>query len=408
MKIHSIILASAMLATAAISCSDKNELDERLNLVTLQSTFPEGMTHYSISFKDMTVTFTELNTRETYTATAPHMAASLNISLPTGTYDYSGIINFTQTLEDGSQKELLLRAVGSSVTITGDCDLPVEWFKSTPSQGLLISEIYAAGSPNAAHTGGIRDAYIRIYNNSDRIMYADGLAIVESDFVNSRANDYTVMTPANDRDLNFTVGVIWVIPGGGKDVAIEPGESITLTDQAIDWSSQVEGALDLSGADFEWYDDVAQDTDNPSVPNLEKWFSYSNTVWIMSNQCNRSYALVRFPQGMTVEKYLAEYKGSYDYIHPATGTQLRKEKAYLIPNGWIVDGVNLGNRETYVRGALSSSIDASYACISEKNSDKQRFGKKFIRKVAATTADGRGILQDTDDSASDFILTTAR
>lgn len=408
MKKISFILASIAVCAGFVSCSDNDEPEEQPNLITLQSTFPEGMDHYSIHFQDMTVTFTELNTRQTYTATAEHLAASLNIFLPTGTYDYSGIVNYTQTLEDGSDKELALRTVGSSVTIAGDRDLAITWFKSTPSQGLLISEIYAAGSHNAAHTGGIRDAFIRIYNNSDVTMYADGLAIVESDFVNSRANDYDILTPENDRDVNFTVGVVWVIPGNGHDVAIEPGKSITVTDQAIDWSAQVEGALDMTGADFEWYDDVALDTDNPSVPNLDKWFSYSNTIWIMSNQCNRSYALVRFPEGMTADKYLADYKGAYDYIHPATGKQLRKEKAYLIPNEWILDGVNLGNREMYVRGALASSIDASYACISEKNSDPQRFGKKFSRKVAMTTVDGREILQDTDDSASDFILKAAK
>lgn len=406
MKFHSFILASMALCTALASCSDKDEPEEQSHLVTLQNTFPDGMNHYTVSFKDMTVTFTELNTRQTYTATSPHLAASLNIFLPTGTYDYSGTVNYTQALEDGTQKDLLLRTVGSSVTVTGDMDLDLTWFRSTPSQGLLISEIFAAGSFNATHTNGLRDSYIRIYNNSSETLYADGMAVVESDFVNSRASDYTILTPANDRNVNFTVGTVWVIPGTGKDVAVEPGRYITIVDQAIDWSAQVEGALDHTGADFEWYDDVALDTDNPSVPNLEKWFSYSKTIWIMSNQCNRSYALVRFPQGMTAERYLADYKGGYDYIH-TLGTQMHKENAYLIPNEWIVDGVNLGDRENFVRGALASSIDASFACISEKGKDPLRFGKAFARKTAATTPDGRVILHDTDDSSADFTLIQA-
>lgn len=404
MKIYSVIIASAILATSFASCSDKDEPQEQSHLVTLQNNFPEGIEHYTVMFNDMSVTFTELNTRQTYTTTASHMAASVNISLPTGIYDYSGVINYSQLLGDGSTKELALRTVGTSVTITGDQELTLDWFLSTPSEGFVFSEIYAAGSPNATGKSGLKDTYIRIYNNSSETLYADGLAICESDFVNSRTNDYTILTPENDLNVNFTAGTVWVIPGNGTDVPVEPGKSITIVDQAIDWSAQVEGALNLTGADFEWYDDHAMDTDNPSVPNLDKWFSYSATIWIISNQCNRSYALVRMPEGMTAEAYLAEYKAPYKYIHPTTGNEMTKQNACRIPNSWIIDGVNLGNRETYVHGALAPSIDASFACISEKNSDPARFGKVFVRKTATTTPDGRVILQDSDDSAADFIL----
>ena len=148
---------------------------------------------------------------------------------------------------------------------------------SNPSQGLVLSEIYAAGSFNAKKTGGIRDNYIRIYNNSDATLYADGLAICESDFVNSKTNNNTILTEANFRENNFTAGTVWVIPGNGKEVPVEPGKYITIADRAINWGEETEGGLNLTGADFEWYDDHKLDTDNPDVPNLEKWFSYSAT-----------------------------------------------------------------------------------------------------------------------------------
>ena len=87
-------------------------------------------------------------------------------------------------------------------------------------QGFVIAEIYAAGSPNAAGTGGLKDTFVRIYNNSDETLYADGLAIVESDFVNAKASNHKILTGANDRNKNFTAGVVWVIPGAGKDVPV--------------------------------------------------------------------------------------------------------------------------------------------------------------------------------------------
>lgn len=411
MKKFAFIIASLSLCAGFSSCSDDNDTPEEQKFtVALDNNFPEDFSSEDAEFLNSTITFTELNTRVSYTfsSEAEDNNAVESVTLPVGIYDYAGEINYTTTLSDGAEKALLLRTIGNSITITGAQTLTLDWFKSTPSEGFVISEIFAAGSPNATGKNGLKDTYIRIYNNSAETLYADGLAICESDFVNSRTNDYTILTPENDLNVNFTAGTVWVIPGNGKDVAVEPGEYITIVDQAIDWSAQVEGALNLTDADFEWYDDHAMDTDNPSVPNLNKWFSYSNTIWIISNQCNRSYALVKMPEGMTAESYLAEYKGSYKYIHPATGKEMTKQNACRIPNSWIIDGVNLGNLETFVHGALAPSIDASFASISEKNSDPQRFGKVFVRKTATTTPDGRVILQDSDDSAADFLLKSTR
>lgn len=411
MKKFAFIIATLPLLAGFASCSDdKGEPEEEKYTVTLDSQFPTDFASEEVEFVSSSLTFTELNTRSVYTLTSTQEDENPmeSISLPVGIYDYAGEINYTVTLSDGSEKALMLRAIGSSVTVTSDCTLTLDWFLSNPTQGFVISEIYATGSPNATGKSGLKDTFVRIYNNSDKTLYADGLAFCESDFVNARTSDFTILTPENDLNVNFTAGTVWVIPGNGQDVPVNPGEYITIADQAIDWSEQVAGALNLTDADFEWYDDHALDTDNPSVPNLDKWFSYSATIWIMSNQCNRSYALVRMPEGMTAESYVAEYKRPYTYIHPATGKEMTKQNACLIPNSWIVDGVNLGNRESYVHGALAPSIDASFACISEKNSDPQRFGRKFIRKSATTTADGRVILQDTDDSAADFILTQAK
>ena len=83
---------------------------------------------------------------------------------------------------------------------------------------------------------------------------------------------------------------------------------------------------------------------------------------------------------------------------------MHNDKAYLIPNQWIPDGVNLGNNETYVTGALGKAVDISFASISDYNKDPNRFGKLFRRKNATVRADGTAILMDSNDSAEDFSL----
>lgn len=405
-KFHSLVLSALLIGAVVTSCSDSGEPAEAKVDVTVSNTLPDDFTGAAVSSASMT--FTELNTRQSSTFTFDGADAVWEIDLAPGLYDYTGEINYITTLPDGSEKAWRLRAVGNSVNVVRSTAITPSWFKaSLSSEGLIISEIYATGSPKADGKSGLRDAYIRIYNNSSETLYADGLGFVESDFTNSTASDYQILTPANDRSVNFTVGAVWVIPGNGQDVPIAPGEYITIADQAIDWSEQVSGALDLTGADFEWYDNHAMDTDNPAVANLDKWFSYSATIWIMNNQCLKSYALVRFPQGTTAESYLAGYKGEYDYIS-TTGSQMHKSKAYLIPNGWIIDGVNLSNSEQFVRGALAPSIDSSYASVSDKKSDPNRFGRKFVRKTSYTAPDGRVVLQDTDDSAADFQLVSVK
>lgn len=388
-----------LIPMLAVSCIDDDDVAGVDDItVSFNNQWPEGVAEETITSAE--ITFHELNSGQKVKLNP--IGSDLG-SLPLGVYDYEGMVKASCPVGDetGSVIEKTLRVSGSSLTVSSPVAIRLEWFYSNPGGTLVFSEIYAAGSPNATATGGLRDSYFRIYNNTSETIYADGLGIVESTFVNSRTNAFEILTPANDRQVNFTVGTVWVIPGSGTDVPILPGQSIKIADQAIDWGAQVAGALDHTDADFEWYDDNAMDTDNPSVPNLEKWYCYSNTIWIMSNQCNRSYALVRFPEGTSAESYLADWHGAFDYIS-IIGTQMTNNNAYLIPNSWIVDGVNLGNSESYVYGALGNSVDISFASISDIDKDANRFGRVFRRKTATVDADGVALLQDTNDSAADF------
>lgn len=393
---NAMIVAVALFAGASfVACSDDND-DPNVLAVAFNSQLPEG-----VSIDDVTsaiLNLHELNTGADYTVNplSAEMAA-----IPLGVYDYNGTMKITATADDGTTIEKTLRTVGHSVNITADTRLSLDWFFSNPGGTLVISEIYTTGSLNAKGTGGLYDGYFVIYNNSDKVVYADGIGFCESQLNNEVSSDYEILTAANDREANFTARAIYVIPGKGTDYPLQPGESLKIADQAIDWSAQLPHALNHTDADFEWYDEHKLDTDNPDVPNLDKWFSYSATIFLMDNQSRRSYALIKFPEGMTAEQYVAEYDGTYNYINAKTGTTMTQSKVKLVPYEWIIDGVNLCNDAEWFRGALSKTVDISYASISDIKSDPNRFGRAFRRKVA-TEVDGRKILQDTNDSAADF------
>ena len=398
MVFNKSIITRAMLcvalAASVSACSDDDPAP------IYQITATEQLPAAGLTLKDVVINFTEINTGNVITVNSLS-----SINLPAGTYNIDG--NAKATDADGVEKQL--RTVAKNVVITETSkSIKLEWFFYNADNSFVFSEMYVSGTLNAKGSGGLLDVFFKIYNNTDEVLYADGLAICESQMLNTTSNK--ILTEASFPENNFTTQVVYVIPGKGTDVPVQPGESLLIVDQAIDWSAEMPAALDLRNADFEWYDEVTSgsvmDTDNPDVPNLDKWFSYSPTIWRVSIQCNRSYALVRFPQGMTAEQYLANYAGDYDYIG-VTGKQMTASKCYRVPNDWIIDGVNMCIASKFTQAALSPQIDMSYTSIADEDLVTLRCSRKFVRKQAGTSPAGNVILQDTNDSANDFVIAYA-
>ena len=381
-----LLLACVLTAPAMMSCSDDNSTP--IYDVVIAPQLPEG---YVI--ESQTINFTEVNTGVVTTVDNPN-----DLQLPAGTYN----IEATATASNGSVQKNM-RAVAQNVVITETSrSVDLTWFFYNPNSSLVISEIYL-GSLNATGKGLLYDSYIEIYNNTDETIYADGLAICEGSLNNSTS--YPELTPAPEEE--FLVGTVYVIPGNGTDHPIAPGKSIKIVDQAIDWAASVDGALNHTDADFEWYDEVTigtiRDTDNQSVPNLEKWYSYSATIWILSQQANRSYAIARIPEGIDAKSYLADYSTSLSYYFTFTNKYVTQNNKYYIPLSWIVDGVNLCPASTQLFLCLPPAIDISYKSINDDpQSASDRAYRKFVRREAGKSPEGNIILQDTDDSAADF------
>lgn len=384
-----VLFVCALMTTAMVSCSDDDKIVPVYE-IAVSPALPAG---YVID--SQTINFTEINTGAVTTSTDIN-----NLRLAAGIYN----IEATALVSSGeTQGQKNMRAIAQNVVISETTrTITLDWFFYNPNNSLVISEIYL-GSLNATGKGLLYDSHISIYNNTDETIYADGLAICEGTLNNS--SSYPDLTPApGDR---FLVGTVYVIPGSGTDYPIEPGKSITIVDQAIEWSAEVAGAQDYRDADFEWYDEVTigtiRDTDNPSVPNLDKWYSYSATIWILSQQANRSYAIARIPEGVTADSYLKDYACSYTYYFTFTEQYMTRENQYYIPLDWIIDGVNLCPASTQEFLCLPPSIDISYKSINDDpQSASDRAYRMFVRREAGKSAEGNIILQDTDDSARDF------
>ncbi|WP_418445074.1 DUF4876 domain-containing protein, partial [Barnesiella intestinihominis] len=90
--------------------------------------------------------------------------------------------------------------------------------------------------------------------------------------------------------------------------------------------------------------------------------------------------------------------------YTATNGKEMTKKGYDVPVAWVLDAVNLGNTG-FERIATPAVLDRSYATTGIAGTDKTRFGRSFIRKVASSTG-SYTVYQDTDDSANDFTFTT--
>lgn len=331
------------------------------------------------------VTLTTTTTAETIKANTEN--GSVAFSLAPGIYN---VLVEGASNEDGVAYTLSgsdrLTAVeeGASVTVT---------VKASKAAALIFKEVYYSGHEDWY----FRDQYYEIYNNSDQTVYADGLCICALEMYDYDGTpiEYDIA----DADKYVFGQQVWQIPGDGDDYPVAPGESIVVAQWATDHSQEsLGGALgkDLTGAEFEailgestlWNGTVI--TDNPAI-NMNQFASaYSLPQWLTAVG---GASLVMFfpPEDMDGTKLT--YTVGSDSIYGA---------CLAIPISCVVDGIHTcESSETALSTQISSDIDAGYVCCSGIY-----VNESIVRKVAETKEDGRKVYQDTNNSLSDFEVTT--
>ncbi len=340
---------------------------------------------------DLAVTAHDINMNRDYTDT------TLTLTLPLGYYDLT-----VNAQGDGNP----IRAYGRGVKLTQDCmvDLYAD-FVSTGDHNFVLAEIFFAGTETPEGKRYIGDKYFVIFNNSSDTLAADGLILIESDLNSVQKYD---LGDHDFRNRYFAVDAMYRITGDGQTNLVAPGHALLIADNAMDHTAANANSFDLSQADFEWYDVSssagATDVDNPDVPNLDKLYCYTYTIWVPHNQGHKSFGLARFPEGMTAEQYFAtdSFYIQYNYeLVTSAGTFSQSKKSYVLPNEWIVDAVNMAPSETFQWLTFSEKLDAGYAYVAPTGSDVTRFGKAVRRKTKGTIND-RLVLQDTNNSTDDF------
>jgi len=276
---------------------------------------------------------------------------------------------------------------------------------AAPKAGeLIIEEVYFTGTLIEGAEQGSQDQYIKLTNVADHSLYVDRVMFVRN-YINGTITDVGAYYEYPELNDGLAVDDMYVIPGAGTEHLVKPGESVVIAIDALNFAEGDEAnpnALDLSGADFEMYDEneYYPDTDNPDVENLDIWFKQSRTITILHHSGLESYAIALIPEGETAESIMTNHHwtGTY-YFHFNEYNfdyAIDDDDVWVIPGEWVLDAVNSCSKDSYFRNPWGPAFDAGYATIVDKYNDIARFGKSIRRKVV----DGK--FADTNNSTNDF------
>lgn len=394
-KLIYMLAAAALVSAGAVSCSDE-KTDDPVEPVTVSSSMrlnggnvlvnvPEA--DFDVSIPDEASSWVDVNEAETEGRT---------------------LVLEVAKNETGAERQTTV-----TVTRKGRSDLlatvTIKQSNVAAKNGeFVIEEIYFTGTalPETGSPDKYQgDQYIKIRNNTDEDLYADGmLLILQSSVLSNMEGE---IPAAVDFREEYCAGqAFYAIPGSGRDVPVKAGESLIIVNNAQNHLESNPDSWDATTADFEWYDESSNenflDTDNPAVPNLDKWYAQTLTVHSLHNRGAYGIAIAMPPAGTTGEQFLQDHPIGDGYYYSPNGSDYEMPiKGYFVPNEWVLDAVNTGGRNTFGMAPWGTSLDAGYTWCSTEDSDPDRFNKSVIRK---TGADGK--LVDTNNSSNDFTPNT--
>ncbi|MFV0593306.1 MAG: DUF4876 domain-containing protein [Draconibacterium sp.] len=263
---------------------------------------------------------------------------------------------------------------------------------SIETEGFVIKELYTSGSRTPEGSTYSADKFVEIYNNSDKVLFSDGLCFGAVRYEKTYEPNVWV-----DQNRNLLPRIpLWsfaaIVPGSGQEHPIQPGESFVIALSGLNHRDDPNGnpnSIDLSGATWEMYVENGKYVDVPSVPNILMQRITLGTAMIMNTK-GMICILFRLPS----DNYEQIFTNPDNLMIEPGGIF----NCFMVPYGWVIDGVEnafLNDLGVYKR--LPNSIDVGY--IQHSGS----YEGVSIRRKVKEVIDGRTIYQDTNNSSNDFL-----
>ena len=417
-----------------ISCKKDNTpgvqpLDIKLNLK-----YASAELNGKLDLSKVVVKVTNLSTKTSMTYSPTQGVVNL-VSIMPGEYDIDASITIPKDQYFNSTGEAIFEDVTfnaaiKKVNLTSSSSLDLELIAGLLGN-FVIKQIYYAGSDNK--DGALyRDQFFEVYNNTDRVLYADSLYFGRLWGRQRNTNEAVYYQNNGQLDWSKSLGMtgeeaantdyvylrdLFMIPGNGKSYPVEPGKSIVIAQNALNHKVPFVGnngkevtikrpelTVDLSNASFEvYYGDIpgnkpfASDIDNLKVPNVQI-LDYVGNDWILDNLGRDAYVIFKHADRAAVTNLPSYPEPS---INPPGATV---KKYRQLPVNWIMDAVDVQPNTTDERipKKLPPALDAGFTFVTLGGYSSQ----SVIRKTDKTT-NGVRKLKDTNNSTADFVVIKA-
>ncbi len=300
-------------------------------------------------------------------STEVNIDSRTSVFTATTTTNAAGIAGFDH-LATGSYSVIARREIylgSAKKTFTGSFTLLVQGnaslsdtilVKPIASSQLMINEINFCGS--CASSYYFYDQYVEVYNASTDTMYLDGDILTRQS-----------QTLAPDMEtVDYTLAIYaFQFPGTpvtGREYPIRPKQFMVVAADAVNHKLYCANAMDLSNADWEFFNALGNDYDNPAVPNVNS--ITGRTTDFLINLAHNGVVL-------------------------ATGEEwtIDADNDVRIPVKNVIDGVEYSSDPSSAK-YMTARIDAGFAGIG-------------ILRYSGYSTERRELGLDTNDSTFDFL-----
>ena len=313
----------------------------------------------------------------------PTIVEGANVSLQARTHEYvdvtdadDGVADFTslpageyslfarRELPIGAQKKVFTGFI--DVYVPGpEMVLDTIFVGIVTVNALMINEIYYCGGDYSKFY--FYDQFVELYNSSQDTLYLDG-TILTRNFPSDRETIEEIDHVRAIHAFQFPG-----VPVTGTRYPIYPGQHVAVAADAVDHSAYA-NAVDLSGADWEFFNPLGSDYDVPGVPNIVSIHPDKTLDFMI----NLSHNAVVFATG---EEYWYE-----SYVNSAGYERTR----IAIPLYTVIDGVEYATNSDATK-ELTARVDAGFAGLG-------------CTKYSMQSTERREIGMDVNNSTFDFIL----